>query len=152
MRKILKIKTLFLFMTVLGSASLFAQENKISDDELTKFADAYINVQMQNQESQQKMIDVIEEEGLKIERFSEIQQSAMNPDVKSDATEAELKMVENATAKLEKMQPELEKQAIAGIESKGITFDRFQELAAVIQQDQSLQQRLQDILMKSQGQ
>lgn len=151
MFKSLKIKSLFLFVAVLVSAGLFAQENEVSDSELNKFADAYINVQMQNQEAQQKMMAIIQEEGLKVERFSEIDQAAMDPNTQSDATEAELKMHSNATAKIQKMQPELEKKAIEGIESKGLTFERFQELAAVIQKDQGLQQRLQNILMKSQG-
>ncbi len=146
----LKIKSLFLFVAVLGSASLFAQEKEVSDSELNKFADAYINIQMQNQEAQQEMISIIEGEGLKIERFSEIQQASMDPNQKNDATPAEMKMHDNAVAKMEKLQPELEKKAKEGIESKGITFERFQELATVIQQDQGLQQRLQGILMKHQ--
>src|SRR5690554_2935409 len=119
MFKSIKIKGLFLFVAIVGSVGLTAQENKISDDELNKFAEAYINVQMQNQESQQKMMVAIEEEGLKVDRFSEIQESTMNPNVKSDATEAELKMHANATAKIEGMQPEFEKKAREGIESKG---------------------------------
>lgn len=151
MFKSLKIKSLFLFVGILGSASLFAQEAEISDNELGKFADAYINIQMQNQEAQQEMIAIIENEGLKIERFSEIEQSSMDPNKKVDATDAEMKMHANATAKIDKMQPEMEKKAKEGIESKGLTFERFQELAAVIQQDQSLQQRLQNILMENQS-
>ncbi|SDX44619.1 DUF4168 domain-containing protein [Aequorivita viscosa] len=152
MFKSLKLKSLFLFVTVLGSVASFAQENEVSDAELNKFADAYINMQMQNQEAQQEMIAIIQNEGLKVERFSEIDQATMDPNKESDATPAELKMHANATDKMKKMQPALEKKAIEGIESKGLTFERFQELATVIQQDQSLQQRLQDILMKSQGQ
>lgn len=151
MLKLLKIKSLLLFVAVLGSVGLFAQENQITDTELNKFADAYMNMQMQNQEAQQEMIAIIQAEGLKLERFSAIEEAAMDPNKESDATPAELKMHANATDKMKKMQPALEKKAIEGIESKGLTFERFQELATVIQQDQSLQQRLQDILMKSQG-
>ena len=152
MFKSLKLKSLFLFVTILGSASSFAQENEVSDAELSKFADAYINIQMQNQEAQQEMMTIIQDEGLKVERFSEIEEAAMDPNKTSDATDAEIKMHANATAKMEKMQPMLEQRAVEGIESKGLTFERFQELAAVIQQDQGLQQRLQGILMKNQGQ
>lgn len=152
MPKLLKLKALFLFVAFLGSASLFAQENKVTDDELNKFADAYINIQMQNQEAQQEMVRIIQNEGLKLERFSAIEESMQNPNQKPDATEAEMKMHSDATAKIEKMQPALEKKAIEGIESKGLTFTRFQELATVIQQDQTMQQRLQDIMMKKQQQ
>ncbi|QAA81476.1 DUF4168 domain-containing protein [Aequorivita sp. H23M31] len=150
MFKSLKIKSLFLFVAVLGSAGVFAQDKDISDSELNKFADAYINVQMQNQEAQQEMISIIEGEGLKIERFGEIQQASMDPNQTNDATPEEMKMHDAAVAKMEKLQPQLEQKAKAGIESKGMTFERFQELATVIQQDQALQQRLQAILMKHQ--
>ena len=151
MLKSINIRSLFLFVAVLGSIGVFAQENKISDNELKKFADAYMNVQIQNQEAQQEMITIIQDEGLKVERFSDIEQATMDPNHKTDATEAEMKMHANATAKIEKMQPELEKKAIKEIESNGLTFERFKEIATVIQQDQGLQEKLQNILMKNQG-
>ena len=151
MLNFLKTKSLFLFVIILGSVGLFAQDTQVSDTELNNFADAYMNVQMQNQEIQQKQISIIEAEGLNVERFSEIQQTSMDPNQKSNATPAEMKMHENAVAKMEKMQPELEKKAKEGIESKGLTMERFQELAAVIQQDPGLQQKLQTILMEKQA-
>ncbi|WP_208889553.1 hypothetical protein [Polaribacter sejongensis] len=48
------------------------------------------------------------------------------------------------------MQPELEKNAIASIESTGISIKKFEALAAKIQEDTSLQQRLQTIMEKRQ--
>lgn len=146
----LKIKSLFLFMTILGTATVSAQED-VSDKELGQFADAYVKVQMQNQEAQQQMMTVIEEEGLKVERFSEIQEAEMDPNKTSDASAEEKKMHASAMAKIEEMQPELEKKAVEGIESTGITIERYQSLAAVIQNEKSLQQRLQTIMVERQG-
>ena len=85
-----------------------------------------------------------------MDRFGEIEKAAAG-NQKSDATEAEMKIHDSAIAKIELMQPELERKAKEGIESKGLTLDRFQELAAVIQQDQGLQERLQNIFIKNQG-
>lgn len=146
----LKIKSLFLFMTILGTATVSAQED-VSDKELGQFADAYVKVQMQNQEAQQQMMTVIEEEGLKVERFSEIQEAEMDPNKTSDASAEEKKMHASAMAKIEEMQPALEKKAVEGIESTGITIERYQSLAAVIQNEKSLQQRLQTIMVERQG-
>lgn len=151
MIKSLKNKSLFLFAFIVGSMSLFAQEQDVSDKELGQFADAFTEVQIQNQKSQQKMIAVIKEEGLEVERFNEIQQAVMDPNKESDATEAEKEKHENATSKLEKMQPEIEKEVIASIESTGISINDYESLAAKIQQDQGLQQRLQAIIVKRQG-
>lgn len=150
MFKSVRINSLFLFVTILGSLTLSAQQQDVSDTELAQFADAYIKVQMQNQEAQQEMMTIIEGEGLEVERFSEIQQTAMDPNQKSDATADEMKKHGSAIAKIEKLQPELEKKAVDQVESTGISMERFESLASVIQQDQGLQQRLQTILMERQ--
>ena len=131
---------------MLGSVGLFAQDAKVSDAELTQFATAYQSVQVQNQEAQEKMITIIQEEGMELERFGAIQEASMDPNAKLDATPAEIKKHANVTSKIEKMQPELEKKAMKGIEAAGLTMERYQALAGVIQQDQDLLQRLQSIM------
>lgn len=150
MLKSLKIKSLFLFMAVLGTFSLSAQEQEISDSELGQFADAYVKVQTQNQVAQQQMMTIIEDEGLKVERFSAIQEAEMDPAKTSDATDEEKKMHASAMAKIEEMQPALEKKAVEDIESTGITMERYQMLASAIQNEKSLQERLQSILVERQ--
>lgn len=151
MLKSLKISSLFLFVFISGSMSLMAQEQNVSDEDLGQFADAFAEVQVQNQKSQEEMIAIIKDEGLEVERFNEIQQAAMDPNKESDATETEKEKHVNATSKLEKMQPEMEKKTIASIESTGISIKDYESLAAKIQQDQTLQQRLQTILVERQG-
>ncbi|WP_161624660.1 DUF4168 domain-containing protein [Winogradskyella psychrotolerans] len=131
--------------------SLMAQEQDISDKELGQFADAYTEVQVQNQKSQEKMIAIIKDEGLEVERFNEIQQAEMDPNQESDATEAEKEKHENVIVKFEELQPEIEKKAIASIESAGITLQDYEKIGAKIQADQSLQQRLQAIIVKRQS-
>ncbi|PNW29137.1 DUF4168 domain-containing protein [Formosa algae] len=151
MFKSLKISTLFVFLFVMGSTTVLAQEQDVSDKELQQFADAYTEVQMQNQKSQQEMIAVVEGEGLNIARFNEIQKAMMDPNQESDATAAEIEKHGKVTSKFEEMQPEMEKNTIASIESTGISLQDFESLAAKIQQDESLQQRLQAIFVKRQG-
>lgn len=150
MLKSIRIKSLFLFVSILGSLTLSAQEQDISDTELAQFADAYINVQMQNQKSQQEMLTIIQEEGLEVDRFSEIQQATADPNKKPDASADELKKHASAMAKIQKLQPEMEEKALSGIETAGMTLERYESLATTIQQNQGLQQRLQTILMERQ--
>ncbi|WP_310994333.1 DUF4168 domain-containing protein [Aequorivita marina] len=151
MFKSVKIKSVFLFVAMMGTFGLFAQETTVSDAELTQFANAYQEMQMQNQQAQQQMVKIIEDEGMDVQRFSTIQQASMDPNQEVDATVAEMKMHGNAIAKMEKLQPELEKKASEKIAATGLSMERFEALAAQIQQDQALQQRLQAILMKNQG-
>lgn len=151
MFKSVKIKSLFLFVTILGSLSLSAQEQNVSDSELGQFADAYIKVQMQNQVAQQEMMTIIENEGLEVERFSAIQEAEVDPAKESDATADEMKKHASAISKMEELQPELEKKAVDEIESAGISIDRYKSLASAIQQEKGLQERLQAILVELQG-
>lgn len=152
MLKSVKLKSVFLFVAIMGASfGLFAQENDISDAELAKFANAYQEMQVQNQEIQQEMVKIIEKEGMDVDRFSAIQQASMDPNQEVEASDSEMKMHENAVTKMQKMQPEMEKKASEKIAATGLTMERFEALAAVIQNDQDLQQRLQTILMKNQG-
>lgn len=151
MIKTLKLKSVLVLFALIGSATMFAQEQEVTDTELTQFANAYVKMQMQNQEAQQKVMKLIQDKGLALERFNEIQQASMDPNTTVDATAEEMKQHAEITAEIEKMQPKMEEQAIKGIESTGISLDQYQALGAAIQKDEALQKRLQDILMKAQG-
>ena len=58
--------------------------------------------------------------------------------------------MKNIIEKIQKLQPELEKEASQRIIATGLTMERFEALAGLIQNDKSLQQRVEAILMKSQ--
>ncbi|HLW33040.1 MAG TPA: DUF4168 domain-containing protein [Aequorivita sp.] len=150
MFKNVKLKTLLLFVAILGSLSVFSQEEeKVSDVELDKFAVAYINLQAQNQEAQEELMAIIEKEGLPLDRFNAIQKSNME-NTKVEASDSEIKMHANITAKIKELQPTLEAKAMEGIKSSGLTVEQFEEMVAVIQQDQALQQRLQTMVLQKQ--
>ncbi len=151
MLKSVKLKNVFLFVAMIGTLGLFAQEKEISDTELTQFASAYQEMQIQNQEIQHKIVKMIEDEGMDVQRFSAIQQASMDPNHEVEATDSEIKMHQNVILKIQKMQPQFEKEASDKIVATGLTMERFEALATVIQKDQALQQRLQTILMKNQG-
>lgn len=151
MIKSVKLKSVFLFVAIMGSFGVFAQESEVSDAELTTFANAYQKLQIQNQVAQQTMVKAIEDEGMGVERFSEIQQAVLDPNKEVDASDAEMELHGKALAKIEEMQPELEKIVEEQITSTGMTRERFEALAMVIQQDRTLQERLQAIIVKSQG-
>ena len=151
MFKSVRVKSVFLFVALLGTIGLSAQGTSVSDAELTKFATAYRKLQIQQQVTQQTMMKAIEEEGIEVKRFSEIQQASMDPNKEVEATKEEMELHKKALSKIEKMQPELEKKINEEITSTGMTMEQFEALAKEIQQDRSLQERLQAIMVKSQG-
>ncbi|GGZ51042.1 DUF4168 domain-containing protein [Mesonia mobilis] len=143
---------LFLFLATLGTISMSAQTEakKVTDQDLNKFADAYQAVQMENQKAQQEMVAMIEESGLDVEKFQKIQKAQMDPNTEVEATEKELTAHKQVMAEIQAMQPKLQSEMEALIKKKGLTMQRYQEVAAAIQTNQELQQQLQAIMMKKQ--
>ena len=143
---------LFLFLAALGTLNMSAQTEakKVTDQDLNKFADAYQAVQMENQKAQQEMVSMINESGLEVDRFQEIQKAQMDPNTELDATEKELAAHKEIMTEIQAMQPELQSEMEALIKQKGLSMQRYQEVAAAIQSDAALQQKLQAIMMKKQ--
>ena len=141
---------LFLFVAMLGTLGMSAQtaSKDVSDQDLNKFADAYQAVQMENQKAQQEMMVIIQDNGLEVARFQEIQQAQTDPNTKLDATEKELASHKAIIDNFQKMQPELESRMEEVINDTGLTMERYQEVAAAIQADRELQQELQAIMVK----
>ena len=132
-----------------AAASVKAQ-TEITTAELNKFADAFQEVQVENQAAQQKMMGIIKNEGLDVQRFTEIQKAQMNPEAEVEATDEELKMHAAVVTELKKMQPELESKMQAIITDHDLTLDRYKAVAMALQQDKSLQQKFQEIMIKKQ--
>ena len=145
---------LFLFLATLGAISMSAQTEakKVTDQELNKFANAYQAVQVENQKAQQEMVAMIEESGLDVEKFQNIQKAQMDPNTEVEATEKELTAHKQVMAKIQEMQPKLQSEMEGLIKKQGLTMQRYQEVAAAIQTNQELQQQLQAIMMKKQTQ
>lgn len=145
---------LFLFLATLGTISMSAQTEakKVTDQELNKFANAYQAVQVENQKAQQEMVAMIEESGLDVEKFQNIQKAQMDPNTEVEATEKELTAHKQVMAEIQAMQPKLQSEMEGLIKKQGLTMQRYQEVAAAIQTNQELQQQLQAIMMKKQTQ
>lgn len=153
----MNIKALVLCAGLIAGTTAFAQapqlpqpqetqQIKVSDAELEKFAQAIRTLQSAEQESQKKMIAIVEEQDLDIEKFNEIHQAKMqNLEVK--ASEADQQKHQKAVAKLEAMQPEIMKMMESIITTEGLTMERFQQIAAAMQSNPELQQRLQQLMM-----
>lgn len=141
---------LFLFVAMLGALGMSAQtaSKDVSEKELNNFADAYQAVQAENRSAQQEMMTLIEDNGLDINRFQEIQKAQADPNMELDATEEELKSHQKIMGELQKMQPELQTRMQGVIKDNGLTMERYQEVAAAIQADRELQQELQAIIVK----
>jgi hypothetical protein len=143
-----KITSLLLFILIsgIGAYAQTEQKEEVSDQEIKQFASAFQQIQAVDQMAQQDMIKAVEDEGLDVERYNEIQQTAQDPNQEIDVNGDELKKYEIATKEIEKIQMEAQQQMQEKIVEEGLTIDRYQEIAAVIQNDPELQQKLQKYL------
>ena len=139
--------TSLLLLNLFFVFGVFAQsEKEISDKEIEKFAFAIQEVATINQQTQQKMMTTVEEEGLAVQRFNEILQSQGDPNTDAELKEGEKKKFEDASQKLGEIQTKAQTKMEEKIVEEGLTLTRYQEIAALVQSDPELQERLKNIL------
>ncbi|WP_339653410.1 DUF4168 domain-containing protein [uncultured Salegentibacter sp.] len=153
-----KIAGLLFAFALLGSASVFAQTQQlpqqqqqtvdidVSDEELSKFADAYQKIRMVNQQAQQEMAKKVEDSGFDIQRFNEIHQASLDPNTEVDATEEEMTKHKEVVSEIEGMQGEFQKEMENAISEEGLDVARYEKIAMALQTDTELQQRLQQLM------
>ncbi|MFV8838153.1 DUF4168 domain-containing protein [Salinimicrobium soli] len=145
MKRIAGMLLIFIFSTT----ALMAQEGqKVTDAELTKFAQTFQQMRMTNQEAQLKMQEVIKSEDLEIKRFNEIHKATLDPDTEVDATAEEQEKYEDVISEIEKMQVSFQQKMEDMITSNGLTIERYQQIATRLQQDAALQERLKEEFQK----
>tara|TARA_Y100000815_G_scaffold274871_1_gene310409 strand:- start:6883 stop:7368 length:486 start_codon:yes stop_codon:yes gene_type:complete len=140
------------FITLFSGAHAIAQtvpapqvteQANISDQELTKFANAYMGLQQIGMEANELMTDAIAKEGMEVTRFNEIHQAALDPSKESDATEAEMKKHEAIVAKLEGMSGDIQAKMEKKIKEEGLTLQRYETIVNAMRADKDLVARLQ---------
>jgi predicted naringenin-chalcone synthase len=149
MFKINKPLKSLLMVLLFGSTVALAQtpqQKPVADEEIKQFADAFKEVQVINQDAQQIMIAAVTDEGLELERFTEIYQSLQMPDQQADVSEDEMKKYENASSEIEKIQADAQVKMEKKIVDAGLTPERYQEIGMALQTSPELQEKIQKYL------
>jgi|GEM_PF-4756700 len=121
----------------------------ISDAEIETFLDAVEGVQAVSQQAQRQMMEFVQNEGLSLERFSEIQQKLQMPEAEVAAiTAEEEEKLDRIEMKIRELEPELERKSAAAVREAGLTPLRYQELSKGIQLDQELSQKAQSMMQQ----
>ena len=148
-----KINGFLLTLTLFGSLTIFAQspqlpqqptqqQVEVSDAELEKFATAFQHVRVITMEAQQEMAGVVANEGMEIQRFTEIHEATLNPEVEVTATEEEKKQHQKIVSGLETIQAGVQGKMEKAVQDQGITPARYEQIASGLQNDPALQERL----------
>jgi len=125
-------------------------EIEVSDDELETFVEISGVAQQVQMEAQSEMVSVVEDEDLSVETYNVIAESRYND--QPDVTREELDKFEAASERIGEMERELDQAVAQAVEQEGMSMDRFMQINMALQQDSSLQQRIQQMMMDSQMQ
>lgn len=145
MKRFVKLsKNIFLAFLFVTTATV-AQE-KVSDAELSNFANAVVSIQAINQEAQTTMMEVVDNSGFELERFEQIYQAKMQEDTQTleTLTAEETKKFESILERFKAMQAVFQKQMEDAVLNQNITLERFDAIAELMENDIALQARLQE--------
>ncbi|GEM_PF-707338 len=108
----------------------------LDDEEIEKFVDAAIEIQNIHMGAQEGMAERIEEEGMDLQRFQEIQ--AAQQQGETDATDEELEQFQSIMQAIQADQAGLQEEMEDVIEDAGLTVQRYEEIANAVQFDEEL--------------
>lgn len=94
------------------------------------------------------MIEVIEAQGLTIDRFNEIAQSQQDPEMQAqvDVSNEEAQTFEQAVERISGIRQEAEMEMETAVQQEGLDVQEFNMISQAVQQDPSLQQRVMEML------
>ncbi len=128
------------------------QSVSVSEEELELFAEAAIEAQEIDQLAQQEMMTSVEESGMDVQRYSEIQQSTQMPEMDAGVSAEEMEAYQAITRQLEQIQEASEAEKEKKVNQvDGMTFDRYMQILQAIQTDQQLHQQVIAIMQEKMG-
>ncbi|MFO7703081.1 MAG: DUF4168 domain-containing protein [Psychroflexus maritimus] len=137
-----RISKILSILSIAVLTTFGAQAQEVTDEQFDKFANAFQAVQQENMKAQQKMVSVIEDEGLSVEKFNEIHQASLNPDAEVEASDEDKKKHKSALQKVEAMNDEIQQMMDAKIKEHGMSVEEFQMINQKVQSDPEMQQKL----------
>lgn len=137
----------------MGQMQQSAPDVDLSDEEADVFTDAIMNAQKIQMQAQQKMVGIIQDEGLDVETYQKIakaSQMGQSPE-ESGASESDIEKFENANEAMEEVQKEIQDQIAQAVNDAGMEMERFQNINRAIQQDPELQKQIQEKMQEKMG-
>jgi hypothetical protein len=117
---------------------------EVSDAELQKFLDVSRELQMLQYQMQNKMVQLIKDSPMTLERFKEIS-SKQQQQQKADLTSDERKTMNMLQQKMMKEQEAMKGQMDSILKKHEMEQRRFMTISRSVQSDKELQQRLKDL-------
>lgn len=117
-----------------------------SPTELESFVKANEKVTEVQKETEEKIIQKIEEEGLTVERFNQILESRRNPDSEEEVTPEELQSFNQAAQMIVTENQSIQGKISDVIEEEGIDLDTYQQIIVAYQQSPEVKQKVDQLM------
>lgn len=119
----------------------------VSDSELEKFAKVQSKVKKMRQNTRQKMMSAVEEEGLNMREFSKIRKAQMSRDSVKQAqiTDEQKEKYKKARKNMQRVQQQSQKKMKKEIQKSDMEMRRFKEIGRAVKQDEELQKKLKNM-------
>lgn len=122
------------------------QTPDVSDQELQKFANIYMEVQTESQKMQVQAAEAIQAEGMEVERFNELATAQNDPNQETEPNEKEVEILASINLKIQKIQTDFQGRVAEMVQKEGLTLQRYQELYTAVQNNQELQQKFGELI------
>lgn len=124
-----------------------SQADSVTDKELKTFVETTQELQGIQQDIQSQVQDMVKEEDIEFQRFQQIMMSKQNPQMAKnvEVTDAEEEAIQKLQPKLQEISQEAQKQQLAVIQEKGLSPQRFQQIAQAVQSNPQMMQRFQQM-------
>lgn len=126
----------------------------VSEQELTQFASALMQLQTIQNAYDEQVVAVVQQEGLTPERFDQILMVARSPQEAEaenipEVSEDEAASFERAVAQIGEIQNNARSEMQQAIQEEGLEIERFQEIIIAVNNDESLEERVRQIMESS---
>lgn len=137
-----------LLLAFILSPFVASRAQEVTDHDLERFAKAYTDMVKLNLEAQDEMAEIIADEKLDLETYHAINDTKDNPDIEPDVPKEDFEKYERASVKIKKVQEKLEADVEKAYANVELTKRDYTAIAERVKQDQVLQIKLENILIR----
>ena len=118
-------------------------QTNFEEEELKQFASAAGKVVLIQQETEQKMIQAIENEDLEINKFNEILMAQQNQQTEDlEATPEDLQKFDKAAAQVIQIQTEVQEEMVEAIKEEGLEPQKYEQILLAYQSDANVKAKV----------
>ncbi|MDB9312806.1 DUF4168 domain-containing protein [Spirulina sp. CS-785/01] len=123
------------------------QVENISDQELEKFADAWISVVNIERDTRQEIVEIVQDAGFEPQRFGDIAEAYQSQtEPTPPLTSEEETSFEQAAQQIQSLRENTRNEMQQAVRSQGLDPQRFSELLTAVREDQALQEEVKNMI------